>query len=95
MLQGQMERILDEIYPITDAIKQRAEGLDSKKNILFLTRVGRLYPFYRASTLLENLMDEVIVPTILFYPGTRGAGRNTLRFMDSLEAIHSYRHRIF
>ena len=37
---------------------------------------------------------EVQVPVILFYPGTR-SGTNSLRFMDSLDAVHGYRHKIY
>lgn len=39
-------------------------------------------------------MGAVRVPTVLFYPGSR-SGTNSLRFMDSLDAVHSYRHRIY
>jgi hypothetical protein len=93
-LQETIRSIVSEVCPLPELIKERADGLDAKKNILFLTRVGALYPAYRASALLENLMGDVKVPTILFYPGTR-TGTNTLRFMDSLEALHGYRHKIF
>lgn len=95
LLRNQMEAILSERAPIPEMVLDRTRTLPPESSIVFLTRIGRLYPFFRASALLENLMYEVTVPTILFYPGTRGAGRNTLRFMDSLEAVHSYRHRIF
>lgn len=93
-LEVQMSQVLDEIAPISELIRQRAEGLDPNKNILFLLRVGALYPAYRASALLESLMGAVAIPTILFYPGTR-SGTNSLRFMDSLDAIHSYRSKIY
>lgn len=95
LLRGQIESILSEHYPVPAVLKKQMTTLDPQASVVFITRIGRLYPFFRASALLENLMYEVQVPTILFYPGTRGAGRNTLRFMDSLEAVHSYRHRIF
>lgn len=91
MLQGDMEQLL---ASIPDRVIARSAALDPAHHILFLVRVGALYPAYRASALLENLMYKVKVPTILFYPGTR-SGRNMLRFMDSLEAIHSYRHKIY
>ncbi len=91
MLRGDMEGLLG---TIPSRLVERSKDLDPTRDILFLTRVGALYPAYRASALLENLMYEIKVPTILFYPGTR-SGRNMLRFMDSLEAIHSYRHKIY
>ncbi len=86
--------IVSEAYPLPAMIAERAKGLDPKRDILFLTRVGALFPVYRASALLENLMGTVRVPTVLFYPGAR-SGTNSLRFMDSLDALHSYRHKIF
>ena len=93
-LQETIRAVVSEICPLPQMIVKRAEGLDPAKTILFLVRVGALYPAYRASALLENLMGVVRIPTILFYPGTR-TGTNTLRFMDSLDALHGYRHKIY
>ena len=93
-LQETIRAILSDVCPLPKMITERLAELDPGKNVVFLTRVGALYPAYRASALLENLMNEVRVPTILFYPGTR-TGTNTLRFMDSLDALHGYRHKIF
>ncbi len=93
-LQETIRTIVSEDCPLPKFIAERAGALDPEKSIVFLTRVGALYPAYRASALLENLMGEVRVPTILFYPGTR-SGTNSLRFMDSLDALHGYRHKIF
>jgi hypothetical protein len=90
-LQETMTGLLQEI---PDRISSYTQELNPASSMLFLYRVGTLYPAYRASSLLENLMGKVLVPTILFYPGTR-TGRNSLRFMDSLDAIHSYRHKIY
>ncbi len=94
LLREQMEQVLDEVAPLAAKIEARARGLEAERDVVFLVRVGALYPAFRASALLENLMGTVTVPTILFYPGTR-SGRNSLRFMDSLDALHSYRHKIF
>lgn len=94
MLEGTIRNVVSEISPLPDMIASRVADVDHEKAIVFLTRVGALYPAYRASALLENLMGRVRAPTILFYPGTR-SGRNSLRFMDSLEALHGYRHKIF
>jgi len=93
-LQTQMEQLLGEVMPLPAMIRERASSLSPDRDMLFLTRVGALYPAYRASALLESLMGTVAVPTILFYPGTR-SGTNSLRFMDSLDALHSYRHKIY
>lgn len=75
-------------------ITEQLAGKDPDRTVAFLTRVGALYPVYRASALLDNLENDVQVPVILFYPGTR-RGTNSLRFMDSLEAVHTYRHKMF
>ena len=93
-LQETIRAIVSEVCPLPQLIAKQVASVDPAKGIVFLTRVGALYPAYRAGALLENLMGEVRVPTILFYPGTR-TGSNTLRFMDSLEALHGYRHKIF
>ena len=93
-LQSTIQNILDEVCPLTGLITSQVADLEPTTSIVFLTRVGALYPAYRASTLLENLMGRVTVPTILFYPGTR-TGTTTLRFMDSLDNQHGYRHKIF
>ena len=93
-LQETVRAVLSELSPLPDMIREHADTLIADKHILFLTRVGALYPAYRASALLENLMGVVRLPTVLFYPGTR-VGTNQLRFMDSLEALHGYRHKIF
>ncbi len=67
---------------------------DPAKDIFFLVRAGALFPFYRTSALLEQLMGRVRIPGILFYPGTlEGAGG--LRFMGVKDAEHNYRPRIF
>ncbi|MFZ1059776.1 MAG: BREX protein BrxB domain-containing protein [Candidatus Rokuibacteriota bacterium] len=85
--------IVSEMSPIPKMIQARVAGLHPERHIVFLLRVGALYPAYRAHALLENLMYEVRIPTVLFYPGSR-SGTNSLRFMDSLDALHSYRHKI-
>lgn len=93
-LQGQMEQLLSEVSPLPRMIEEKAEGCSPEQHVLFLSRVGTLFPAYRASALLESLMGAVRIPTVLFYPGSR-SGTNSLRFMDSLDAVHSYRHRIY
>jgi hypothetical protein len=93
-VQGDIERLLSDDMPLPETLRSRSEGFSKDKDIIFLTRVGALFPAYRASALLENLMGVVTVPTVLFYPGTR-SGPSSLRFMDSLDAIHGYRCKIF
>jgi hypothetical protein len=93
-VQGDVERLLSEEVPLPESLRVLSQGMTKDKDIIFLTRVGALFPAYRASALLENLMGIVTVPTVLFYPGTR-SGPSSLRFMDSLDAIHGYRCKIF
>jgi len=64
------------------------------RDIVFLTRVGALYPMYRTSSLLEQLKGQVTVPTVLFYPGAT-EGPAGLRFMGVLDAEHNYRPKIY
>jgi hypothetical protein len=63
-------------------------------DIIFLTRAGALFPFYRTSALLERMMGDVGVPAVLFFPGRR-EGPAGLSFMGVLDADHHYRARIF
>src|SRR5699024_785669 len=39
-------------------------------NVIFITGVGKVYPFVRSHTILNNLQEKVDkVPVIMFYPG--------------------------
>ena len=67
---------------------------DPNNTVALLTRAGALFPAFRTSALLERLMGQVEVPTILFYPGTL-EGTVGLRFMGVAEAEHNYRAKIF
>jgi hypothetical protein len=69
-------------------------GGDPKQDIFFLVRAGALFPFYRTSALLEQLMGMVRIPGVLFYPGAL-EGAAGLRFMGVRDAEHNYRPRIF
>ncbi len=70
-----------------------ADG-DPLHDIVFIMRVGALFPVYRTFSLLEQLKGRVHVPTVLFYPGELD-GAAGLRFMDVLDAEHNYRPKIF
>lgn len=65
-----------------------------ERDIVFLTRAGALFPFYRTSALLERMMGSVQVSAVLFFPGRRD-GPAGLSFMGVLDADHHYRARIF
>lgn len=49
-----------------DKIKNEVEGY----NVVFLTGIGKVYPFVRSHTILNNLQEVLDkIPVILFYPG--------------------------
>lgn len=49
-----------------DKIKEEVEGY----NVVFLTGIGKVYPFVRSHTILNNLQEVLDkIPVILFYPG--------------------------
>lgn len=87
--------ILSERQPLDDLVASHMpEGADPKRDIVFITRAGALFPFYRTSSLLEQLKGKVNVPSVLFYPGELD-GAAGLRFMGVLDAEHNYRPKIF
>ena len=67
---------------------------DPTRDIFFLVRAGALFPFYRTSALLEQLMGHVHLPGVLFYPGVLD-GAAGLKFMGIKDAEHNYRPKIF
>lgn len=70
---------------------------DSKptKTLIFISRAGSLYPFYRTSGLLRYLDGKTgNVPVILLYPGSRPS-ETSLSFMDEHQPDSDYRPRIY
>lgn len=46
------------------------EGVDTEKDILFITGVGKAWPFIRSHTVLNNLHSHIDgTPLIMFFPG--------------------------
>jgi hypothetical protein len=90
-LEGPEGLASDVIAEITKMVK----GDDPKQTLVFISRAGALYPFYRTSGLLRFLDGKTgNVPVILLYPGSR-PGVTSLRFMGELEADSDYRPRIY
>jgi len=90
-----VHQVLAEYQPLDGLVAARIpDDADPEKHIVFATRAGALFPFYRTSSLLDQLMGKVHLPSILFYPGDleEPAG---LKFMGVLDAEHNYRARIF
>lgn len=83
-------------YParVVEEIRKAAHGADPRRTVVFLSRIGALYPFYRTSALLRHLDQGVNVPTIVLYPGTL-VDDHTLSFMGELAADRDYRPRIY
>ena len=87
--------VLAEHAPLDDLVAQRMPAdPDPLRDVVLIHRAGSLFPVYRTFTLLELLKGRVVVPTVLFYPGTLD-GAAGLRFMGVLQAEHNYRPKIF
>jgi hypothetical protein len=81
--------------PLDDLVAERIpQEADPTRDIVFIVRAGSLFPFYRTSSLLEQLKGKLNVPAVLFYPGELD-GVAGLKFMGVLEAEHNYRPKIF
>ncbi len=75
-------------------ILEFTQNMQTKNGVIFVTRAGSLYPFYRTSNLLHFLTDAVPYPVILFYPGTMVDG-SSLSFMSKTKPYSNYRPRIY
>lgn len=86
---------LAEQAPLVGLVAQRMPAdPDPLVDVVLINRTGALFPAYRTFSLLEQLKGRVVVPTVLFYPGTLD-GAAGLRFMGVLDAEHNYRPKIF
>ena len=96
------EKMIDTIHmvisrrrPLDDLVAARIpEEADTASDIVFIVRAGSLFPFYRTSSLLEQLKGKLEVPAVLFYPGVLD-GVAGLKFMGVLQAEQNYRPKIF
>jgi len=90
-----INQILSEYQPLDGLVLARFPAApDPSRDVVFIVRAGALFPVYRTSSLLEQLMGKVTVPTVLFYPGELD-GVVGLKFMGVLDAEHNYRPKIF
>jgi hypothetical protein len=90
-----IHQVLSEYQPLDGIVAGRIPNdADPLRDVVFIVRTGALFPIYRTSSLLEQLMGKVRVPAILFYPGELD-GASGLRFMGILDADHNYRPKIF
>jgi hypothetical protein len=87
--------ILSDYQPLDRLVLERMPpSADPTRDIVFITRAGALFPVYRTSSLLEQMMGTIQIPAVLFYPGEMD-GAAGLRFMGILAAEHNYRPKIF
>ena len=100
-IQHGLESMVDTIHNILsskdigyleDKIKLKIPTDLHPDTIIFITRVGVLYPVYRASTILSNLNMEVQHITLLFYPG-KAIGNYGLSLMGLYEPSYDYREK--
>ena len=70
------------------------DAQEENKTVVFLSRIGGLYPFYRTSSLLRFLDDGIRIPTIVLYPGER-TEQHYLKFMGVMDADRDYRPRVY
>jgi hypothetical protein len=90
-----IHKVLSEYQPLDALVAEQIPvDTDPLVDIVFITRAGALFPFYRTSSLLEQLKGKVEIPAVLFYPGELD-GAAGLRFMGVLDAEHNYRPKIF
>jgi hypothetical protein len=90
-----VHQVLSDYAPLDQIVLGMVpDQTDPRRDIVWLTRAGALYPCYRTSTLIEHLQGKLSVPGVLFYPGEL-EGPAGLRFMSVHEPEHNYRARIF
>lgn len=100
-LQGPLSRLLEgeqglagdvvaEISAFADRYPDRQDT-----TLIWIRRLGALYPFVRTSSLLRHLDGKTRqIPVVLLYPGEQ-RGPTALSFMGELEADRDYRPRIY
>ena len=65
------------------------------RTLVFLGRLGALYPFARSSALLKHIAGRTLgIPVVLLYPGVR-TDTTALSFMGELPPDRDYRPRIY
>lgn len=93
LVEGEDGLSADIIQLIGEFADQHPE--DSDRTLVWLKRVGALYPFSRSSNLLKYLDGQTRqLPVVLLYPGTL-VDRTALSFMGELPADRDYRPRIY
>jgi len=80
--------------PLADHVVEEVGGLDARRTLVVLGRVGALIPAYRPNALLAELAGRLSIPTVLLYPG-RHTDDGGLRLLDEIPSDASSYARIF
>ena len=90
-----LHSVLEEYQPLTEIVAhQLPHPGDPLRAPFFVLSAGALFPFYRTSALLEQLMGRTSSPGVLFCPGTFD-GVTGLSFMGIHTHEPNYRPKIF
>ena len=82
--------------PLTDLFQEEVANLKPERDIIFMTRAAVFAPSsYRISSLLEQLMGHINIPSVLFYPGTWEGSLNFMGLRTDEEPLGSYRVKIY
>jgi hypothetical protein len=82
--------------PLPDLLVEHTAGLNPQLDILFLYRAGVFAPSsYRLSSLLEQMLGKMMIPAVLFYPGTWRGSLNYMGLRSDEEPLGSYRVKIY
>lgn len=87
---GLAQDAIEQIHRFAEEYK-----VDTEKTLIWITRMGTLYPFFRSSSLLKHLDGNTKrIPVVVLYPGTR-AENIGLSFMGQTAIDRDYRPRIY
>jgi hypothetical protein len=76
---------------VSGAILAQIEELATgPRGVLLITDVEALHPFLHISGIEQQLTGKFAVPTVVFYPGTRGSS-HSLRFLGFHRENGNYR----
>lgn len=66
------EKLLEALtdFAIPEIFLEKMVNSIDNHNVIFITGVGKVYPFVRSHTILNNLQEKIDnIPVIMFYPG--------------------------
>lgn len=59
-----------EHFTQTDIFLEKIKEVLGNHNVIFITGVGKVYPFVRSHNILNNLLEKIdAIPLIMFFPG--------------------------